>query len=119
MFGYFLFGLTVLVYIVISLFVLQPAPSGSDQYYGWSSSALVLIAAYGVCSLLLRINITANGGFNWISDAAFKRNGIVAILWLGMVAGFTTVKTVIGFQPMGIWEYQNGHLPELQLQGSM
>ncbi|MBK9715952.1 MAG: hypothetical protein IPO85_00185 [Saprospiraceae bacterium] len=89
MFGYFLFGLTVLVYIVISLFVLQPAPSGSDQNYGWASSALVLIAAYGVCSLLLTINITANGGFNWISDAKLKRNAIVAILWFGMVVGVT------------------------------
>jgi hypothetical protein len=87
MFGYFLFGLTVLVYIVISLFVLQPTPSGSDQNYGWASSALVLIAAYGICSLLLTINITAKGGFNWISDAALKRNAIVAMLWLGMVAG--------------------------------
>ncbi len=89
MLGYFLFGLTVLVYIVLSLFVLQSAPSGGDQNYGWSSSAFVLIAAYGVCSLLLTINITANGGFNWISDATLKRNAIVAILWLGMVAGVT------------------------------
>ena len=87
MFGYFLFGLTVLVYIVLGLFVLQSAPSGTDQNYGWASSALVLIAAYGVCSLLLTINITAKGGFNWISDAAIKRNTVVAILWLGMVAG--------------------------------
>ena len=87
MFGYLLFGITTLVYIVLSLFVLQPAPSGGDQKYGWASSALMLIAAYGVCSLLLTIYITAKGGFNWISDAALKRNAIVAILWLGMVAG--------------------------------
>ena len=87
MFGNLLFGLTGLVYIVLSLFVLQPAPSGSDQNYGWATSALVLIAAYCVCSLLLTINITANGGFNWISDATLKRNAIVAILWLGMVVG--------------------------------
>ncbi len=64
MFGYLLFGLTALCYIVLSLFVLQPTPSGSDQNYGWASSALVLIAAYGVCSLLLTINVTENGGFN-------------------------------------------------------
>ncbi len=87
MLGYLLFGLTALCYIVLSLFVLQPTPSGGDQNYGWASSAFVLIAAYGVCSLLLTINVTANGGFNWISDAALKRNAIVAILWLGMVAG--------------------------------
>lgn len=87
MFGYFLFGLTALVYIALSLFVLQSAPSGGDQNYGWASSALVLIAAYGICSLLLTINITAKGGFNWISDAALKRNAMVAILWLGMVTG--------------------------------
>lgn len=87
MFGYLLLGITVLCYIVLSLFALQPTPSGGDQSYGWASSALVLIAAYGVCSLLLTINITANGGFNWISDAALKRNAIVAILWLGMVIG--------------------------------
>ena len=30
---------------------------------------------------------------------------------------FTTVKTAIGFPPMEIWEYQNGHLPGQQLQG--
>ncbi len=87
MFGYLLFVLTVLVYIVLSLFVLQPAPSGSDQNYGWASSALVLLTAYGVCSLLLTINITVKGGFNWISDATLKRNVVVAILWLGMVVG--------------------------------
>lgn len=87
MLGYILFGLTVLVYIVLSLFVLQPAPSGSDQTYGWASSAFVLIAAYGICSLLLTIYITAKGGYNWISDATLKRNAMVSILWLGMVAG--------------------------------
>ena len=89
MFGYLLFGLTVLIYFILCLFALQSAPSGSDQNYGWASSAFVLIAAYGVCSLLLTINVTANGGFNWISDAPLKRNVIVAILWLGMVAGVT------------------------------
>lgn len=87
MFGYFLFGLTVLVYIVLSLFILQAAPSGGDQTYGWAYSALVLIVAYGVCSLLLTINITVKGGFNWISAAVVKRNAIIAFLWLGMVAG--------------------------------
>ncbi|MBK7812650.1 MAG: hypothetical protein IPI50_15735 [Saprospiraceae bacterium] len=94
MIGYFIFGLTVLVYIVLSLFILQPSPSGSDQNYGWASSAFVLIAAYAICSLLLTINITVNGGFNWISDATLKRNALVAILWLGMVVGvvFCTLK---------------------------
>ncbi len=29
----------------------------------------------------------------------------------------TMEKTVIGFLQMEIWEYQNGHLPEQQLQG--
>lgn len=87
MFGYFIFGLTVLVYIVIGLFVLQPSPSGSDQNYGWATSALVLIVVYAICSLLLTIILTANGGFNWISNAILTRNVLVAILWLGMVAG--------------------------------
>lgn len=87
MFGYFIFGLKILVYIVIGLFVLQPTPTGSDQNYGWASSALVLITAYGICSLLLTIIITANSGFNWISGNTIIRNVLVAFLWLGMVAG--------------------------------
>ena len=87
MLGYLLFGFNVLVYIGISIFVFQPAPSGGDQKYSWEYSALVLISAYGVCSLLFTIYISAKGGFNWISDATLKRNAIVAILWLGMVAG--------------------------------
>jgi len=87
MFGYLLFGFTVLVYFGLSVFVMQSAPSGSDQNYGWASSALVIIVAYGVCSLLLTFHIAANGGFNWISDAGIIRNAMVAILWLGMVVG--------------------------------
>lgn len=87
MFSYLIFGLTVLVYIVLGLFVLQPTPTGSDQNYGWASSALVLIIAYGICSLLLNIIITANSSFNWISHAILTRNVLVAIIWLGMMAG--------------------------------
>ncbi|MCC6280170.1 MAG: hypothetical protein IT262_06210 [Saprospiraceae bacterium] len=85
MIGYLLFGLTCLTYIAIGAFALQPVPTGDK--FGYSSSALVLIVAYGLCSLLLTIYITAKGGFNWISDAIIIRNAIVAILWLGMVAG--------------------------------
>jgi len=47
--------------------------------------------AYQIYKLLfarsLTINIAANGGFNWISDAAFSRNLGIGMLWLGMVAG--------------------------------
>lgn len=87
MLGFFLFGLTVLVYLGIGLFAFQPAPSGTDQTYGWAYSVIVLIGAYGVCSLLLTIYIASKGGFNWISDAKLLRNGMVALLWLGMVLG--------------------------------
>lgn len=87
MFGYLCFGLTVLVYFVLCVFVLQPAPSGGDQTYGWAYSAFMLMAAYIVCSLLLTINITVNGGFDWISNAAIKRNICVGIFWLVMIAG--------------------------------
>ena len=86
MLGYFLFGLTALVYLLICVLVLQPASSGGDQY-GSAYSAFVVIVAYGVCSLLLTMNITANGGFNWISDTVIKRNIGVAVLWFGMVVG--------------------------------
>lgn len=84
MIGYLLFGLTFLIYIIIGSFSLKPAPSGDR--FGYAYSALVLIAAYGLCSLLLTIYIVANGGFNWISDHTFQRNAVVAILWLGMLA---------------------------------
>ena len=83
MLGYLLFGLTFLTYILIGMFSLT---SGSDgNQFGHSYSAFVLFFAYGLCSLLLTIYITANGGFNWISDTAFKRNAVVAIIWIGMM----------------------------------
>ena len=84
MIGYLLFGLTFLTYILIGMLALTPNPGG-DQF-GHSYSAFVLIIAYGLCSLLLTINIAVNGGFNWISDSTLKRNVIVAILWVGMMA---------------------------------
>lgn len=84
MIGYLLFGLTFLTYILIGMLALTPG-TGGDQF-GHSYSAFVLIIAYGLCSLLLTINITINGGFNWISDSTFKRNVIVVILWVGMMA---------------------------------
>ena len=91
MLGYLLFGLTFLTYIAIGIFALKSAPGG-DQF-GYSYSAFVLFAAYAICSLLLTIYIIATGGFNWIFDHTFKRNVIVAILWLGMVAvAYTTIE---------------------------
>lgn len=87
MIGYLIFGITLIIYIALSSFVLQPAPRGGDYTIGYAYAAFTLIAAYGLSSLLLTINITASGGFNWISDSTFKRNAAVAILWLGTVAG--------------------------------
>jgi hypothetical protein len=87
MIGYLLFGITVLVYIALGSFALQSAPKGGDYTIGHAYAAFMVITAYVICSLLLTIYIAANSGFNWISDAPFKRNAAVAILWLGMVAG--------------------------------
>ncbi len=99
MIGYLLFGLTFLAYILIGMLALTPS-AGGDQY-GQSYSAFVLIIAYGLCSLLLTINIAVNGGFNWISDSTLKRNVIVAILWVGMMA--------IAFCTLGRTEYHKSY----------
>jgi hypothetical protein len=87
MLGYLLFGLTAIAYLLLCILVLQPAPSGNDQTFGWSYSAFVLIVAYCITSLILTIYISANGGFAWLSESSIKRNIGVAIIWLGIIAG--------------------------------
>ena len=84
MIGYLLFGITFLIYIVLGMFSLKSNPGG-DQF-GHAYSAFVLLAAYGICSLLLTIYILVTGGFNWISDNSYIRFAIVTIFWLGMMA---------------------------------
>lgn len=93
MIGQLLFGVTFLIYIAMGIFSLRSNPGG-DQF-GSAYSALVLLAAYGICSVLLTIYILVTGGFNWISDNSYIRNTIVTIFWLGMMAAalFTIGRT--------------------------
>lgn len=88
MLGYFLYGLTLIAYILIIITVLQPHHSGgSDAAYGAAMSILFITGAFILTSLLLTVNITVQGGFNWISDSLIKRNITVAILWFGIILG--------------------------------
>ncbi|HPN69803.1 MAG TPA: hypothetical protein PLZ32_09805 [Saprospiraceae bacterium] len=88
MLGYFLYGLTLIAYILVIITVLQPHHSGgSDAAYGAAMSILFVTVAFILTSLLLTVNITMQGGFNWISDSLLKRNITVAIVWLGIMIG--------------------------------
>lgn len=67
MFGYLLFGLTIIVYIVLILHALEPQGTGGDAAYGSAIVALFSIKAFGLCRLFLTIYISVQGGFDWIS----------------------------------------------------
>ena len=45
MIGYLIFGITLIIYIALSSFVLQPAPRGGDYTIGYAYAAFTLITA--------------------------------------------------------------------------
>ncbi len=99
MFGNLMLWLTVLSYIALLLFNLNRFEGTGDQKAGVYIDLLIL-AAYVVLNLILTICVTANGGFNWVSNATLWRNVGVGVLWLGMIAGVvvsTMIKADVSF----------------------
>lgn len=87
MFSNLILGLTVLSYIALLLFNLNRLEGTGDQLVGASFIGFFILVAYVVLSLVLTISVTANGGFNWVSNTILWRNVGVGVLWLGMIAG--------------------------------
>ncbi len=82
-----LFVLTGISYLgLLTINFYKPKGTG-DQLVGWSFIIFVVLAAYIVCSLILTINIAYKGGFDWIAESRVKRNIIICIGWLCLMAG--------------------------------
>ncbi len=87
MFGILLFILTTLAYLALAVMNLQKTSPRGEYLMGWGLMMFGVLAVYVISSLLLTINITSKGGFNWLSTNPTTRNVMTAMLWLGMTAG--------------------------------
>lgn len=82
-----LFVLTGISYIGLLIINLYKPKGTGDQLVGWSLIIFVVLTAYIVSSLMLTINIAYKGGFDWIAETKVKRNIIICIGWLCLMAG--------------------------------
>lgn len=87
MFANLLFALTTLAYLGLAVFNLQKTTPKGEYLVGSGLMMFGVLAMYVLSSLLLTVNITSKGGFNWLSATPSTRNVMVGILWLGMTAG--------------------------------
>ncbi|HNU34526.1 MAG TPA: hypothetical protein PKN75_13140 [Bacteroidia bacterium] len=84
-------GLSYLALLVINLY--KPKGTG-DQLVGWGLIVFGVLAAYVVCSLMLTIQVAYKGGFGWIAETKVKRNIIVGLMWLCLMAGVVHVSLI-------------------------
>lgn len=87
MFANLLFALTTLAYLGLAVFNLQKTTPKGEYLVGSGLMMFGVLAMYVLSSLLLTVNITSKGGFNWLSATPSTRNVMVGILWVGMTAG--------------------------------
>lgn len=88
---FLLSGLSYLALVVINLY--KPKGTG-DQLVGWGFIVMGILAAYLLCSLMLTIQVAYKGGFDWLATTRAKRNIVIGLGWLCLMAGIVNMTMI-------------------------
>ncbi len=96
MLGKLLLAITSITYIALIAINLNKPKGTGDQMVGWGFVVVFVLTAFGICSLLLTINLASNGKFDWISASFISKFFIISVGWLCFTAGIVFITFING-----------------------